>query len=68
MMAGTCPPTARRLFVGRDAKLAELRAAFDAAPQGHGSLIVIHGPPGIGKTALCEQLAHYVEEGAGRPA
>jgi predicted ATPase len=59
-------PVGLDVFVGREAELAQLRAAFDAAVAGRASLIAVAGEPGIGKTALCEQLAHYVEEHLGR--
>ena len=50
----------RRTFVGRDAELAQLRTVFDAASVGNGGVILLAGEPGIGKTALWGQLAHYV--------
>ena len=45
-------------LVGRDLLLAELRGALDAALAGHGSLVLITGEPGIGKTALVTAFAH----------
>jgi eukaryotic-like serine/threonine-protein kinase len=64
-VTGDARPTAddpmyRQAFVGREAELKQLRAAFDAAASGQGSLAAVVGEPGIGKTALCEQLATYV--------
>jgi tetratricopeptide (TPR) repeat protein len=53
-------PLYRRVFVGREAELRQLQSAFDAATSGQGSLTMVVGEPGIGKTALCEQLATYV--------
>jgi tetratricopeptide (TPR) repeat protein len=53
-------PLYRRVFVGREAELRQLQSAFDAAVSGQGSLTMVVGEPGIGKTALCEQLATYV--------
>ena len=53
-------PLYRRVFVGREAELRQLQSAFDAAVSGRGSLIMVMGEPGIGKTALCEQLSTYV--------
>jgi len=50
----------RRVFVGREAELQRARDAFDRAASGRGSLLMVVGEPGIGKTALCEQLADYV--------
>jgi predicted ATPase len=54
--------TARRrpAFVGREPELRQLHEAFEAAASGDGSLIMLAGEPGIGKTALCEQLASFV--------
>jgi tetratricopeptide (TPR) repeat protein len=53
-------PLYRQAFVGREAELRQLQGAFDGVLAGRGSLAAIVGEPGIGKTALCEQLATYV--------
>jgi serine/threonine protein kinase len=53
-------PLYRRTFVGREQELRQLQSAFDAAISGSGSLVMVVGEPGIGKTAVCEQLATYV--------
>lgn len=53
-------PIYRRVFVGREAELRQLESSFDTAMSGQGSLTMVVGEPGIGKTALCEQLATYV--------
>ena len=62
-MAGNRPrtPTAenplyRRTFVGREAELRQFHTAFDGAMSSQGSLAMVVGEPGIGKTSLCEQL------------
>ena len=52
-------PLYRRTFVGRENELRQLRAGFDAAASGQGTLTMVVGEPGIGKTALIEQLATY---------
>src|SRR5207253_10334966 len=57
--APTENPLYRRTFVGREAELRQLQGAFDAAASGQGGLVTLVGEPGIGKTALCEQLATY---------
>src|SRR4029453_12373561 len=58
--AQTADPVYRRVFVGREAELRRLQAAFDTALSGQGGLVMVVGEPGIGKTSLCEQLATYV--------
>ena len=51
-------------FVGRERELGQLSEAFDRVASGRGSLAMVVGEPGIGKTALCEQLAlHAAEKG-----
>jgi len=57
--AGEDNPMYRRAFVGRESELRQLQAAYDAAVSGRGSLAMVVGEPGIGKTSLCEQLATY---------
>jgi DNA-binding CsgD family transcriptional regulator len=54
-------------FVGRKGELRQLEAAFEAvAGSGDGRLIMLVGEPGIGKTALCEQLSSFVSTCNGR--
>ena len=43
-------------MVGRDPELARLLAAVDSARGGCGATLVVHGEPGIGKTALLDAL------------
>jgi eukaryotic-like serine/threonine-protein kinase len=59
-------PIYRRVFVGREQELKQLQSAFDGAISGQGALWMVLGEPGIGKTALCEQLATYVTLRGGR--
>jgi tetratricopeptide (TPR) repeat protein len=59
-------PVYRRIFVGREAELRQLQATYDAALSGQGALVMAVGEPGIGKTALTEQLATYVAVRGGR--
>lgn len=47
-------------LVGRNAELAALRAAFDAAAAGRSAAVFISGAPGIGKTALIDTLRPLV--------
>src|SRR5439155_24057040 len=44
----------------------QMQGAFDLARSGQGSLLMVVGEPGIGKTALCEQLATYATVRGGR--
>jgi len=62
----TDSPLYRRSFVGREAELRQLKTAFDNALSGSGSMMMVVGEPGIGKTALCEQIATYVTLRGGR--
>jgi tetratricopeptide (TPR) repeat protein len=59
-------PLYRRVFVGREPELKQLKSAFDGAISGQGALMMVTGEPGIGKTALCEQLSIYVTLRGGR--
>ncbi|MBL8191509.1 MAG: protein kinase [Acidobacteria bacterium] len=45
-----------RHTVGREPERNELRAAFNAAKNGRGSLVCVAGEPGIGKTTLVEDF------------
>lgn len=45
------------LLVGRDPMVAALRAAIEAALAARGSMVLVAGEPGIGKTALVAQAA-----------
>jgi len=59
------PPAARaepmrepaRVFVGREEELLQLERLLADAVTGRGSLVVVSGPAGIGKTRLVEQFA-----------
>ena len=53
-------PLYRKVFVGREPEQKQLQTAFSGAMSGQGALMMVVGEPGIGKTALCEQLATYV--------
>ncbi|HEY4105132.1 MAG TPA: protein kinase [Polyangiaceae bacterium] len=50
------PPPARAALLGRQAELAYLNVDYERAQNGHVAVILVHGPPGIGKTALLEQF------------
>jgi tetratricopeptide (TPR) repeat protein len=49
-------------FVGRERELAELVAGLDDAVAGRGRLFLIGGEPGIGKSALSDELARHALE------
>jgi tetratricopeptide (TPR) repeat protein/archaellum biogenesis ATPase FlaH len=53
-------PLYRKVFVGREHELKQLQSAFDGAISGQGALMMVVGEPGIGKTAICDQLRTYV--------
>ena len=44
------------LLVGRDEELGLLRRAWQLAADGHGQVVMVSGEPGIGKSALAEDL------------
>jgi class 3 adenylate cyclase len=46
-------------MVGREKELATVKAALDHALGGHGSLLMLVGEPGIGKTRLTEEAGVY---------
>src|SRR5215472_8033920 len=54
------------VFVGREAELQQLQSAYEGAVQGRPALVALAGEPGIGKTAVCTQLARYVIDRGGR--
>jgi tetratricopeptide (TPR) repeat protein len=49
----------RTAFVDRETEGRMIRAAIDRALSGHGSLIMIGGGPGVGKTRLAMEMAEY---------
>lgn len=50
-------------LVERDAPLAALEAAYEAATAGSGQVVLVSGEPGIGKTALVARFASGLPEG-----
>jgi tetratricopeptide (TPR) repeat protein len=52
-------------FIGRDRELTEVLAGVDRAFRGEGSVFLVAGEPGIGKTTLAERVAgHAADRGA----
>ena len=51
-----------RPFVGRDQELADLGSALEEASSGVGSLVLVTGEPGIGKTRLMSELARVAAQ------
>ena len=57
---------ARGVFVGRENELERLRSSLDAAIEGRGSVVMVVGEPGIGKTRTVQELETYARmRGAG---
>ncbi|HKH22129.1 MAG TPA: protein kinase [Solirubrobacterales bacterium] len=54
------------VFVGRERELERLRGAVDAALGGRGSLQLLVGEPGIGKTRAAEEVATYARVSGAR--
>lgn len=48
-------------FVGRERELSTLKATVDRALGGRGSLLMVVGEPGIGKTRLADEAAVYAQ-------
>jgi eukaryotic-like serine/threonine-protein kinase len=57
---------AGNVFVGRERELERLRDAVDGALGGRGSLQLLVGEPGIGKTRAAEELATYAQVSGAR--
>jgi tetratricopeptide (TPR) repeat protein len=55
---------AARIFLGRDEELTALRRGLERAVAGRGSVFLVAGEPGIGKTELADRLAAEAEASA----
>ncbi|HSJ34170.1 MAG TPA: AAA family ATPase [Acidimicrobiia bacterium] len=62
MLGTDSPPGSgwRQIFIGRANEIALLRAALDDATSGRGRLVLLSGPPGIGKSRLTAEFAELV--------
>jgi len=56
------PPRAAGAFVGRGAELAALVAALGEAQAGSGSVFLLSGEPGIGKSRLADEVAAHARD------
>ncbi|MGH3945689.1 MAG: ATP-binding protein, partial [Pseudonocardiaceae bacterium] len=65
---GASPEGATRPMFGRTRELAALTAAWSAAREGHGQVVVVTGEGGIGKTRLVTELARRADNAGGRVA
>ena len=54
------------VFVGRDAELAALTAALDAAVAGEPAVVLLSGEAGVGKTRLVDEAAQRAREAGAR--
>ena len=61
--AGGRPFSGAERFIGRADELRQVLGACAAAEGGHGSLIVVSGEAGIGKTRFCEQVMGRARHG-----
>src|SRR6516165_9563618 len=53
-------------LMGRDADLRQLKAALARAGEGAGSLVLVSGEAGIGKTRLCAEVRRWQRQRGGR--
>jgi len=49
----------RTAFVGRESEASAIRAVIDRALNGHGSVVMVAGGPGVGKTRLAMEMLEY---------
>jgi eukaryotic-like serine/threonine-protein kinase len=57
------PIAGKRLFIGRQKELAELRRAFEVVQQNGAAFVYVHGVSGTGKSTLVEQFLDEVRTG-----
>jgi len=54
-----CSFAGRTAFVGRESERSTISMAIDRASTGHGSVVMLAGGPGVGKTRLAMEIAEY---------
>jgi tetratricopeptide (TPR) repeat protein len=52
----------RTTFVGRETERAAIRAVINRALNGHGTVVMLGGGPGVGKTRLAMEMAEYASQ------
>ena len=62
----TAPDHPRTPFIGREEERADLRRHLEEALAGRGSLVLIGGEPGVGKTRLAEELSWEADQRGAR--
>ena len=55
---------AAQALVGREGELAQLLQTWEAARDGSGSVVLLAGEPGIGKSRMCQALRDHIAGGA----
>jgi predicted Ser/Thr protein kinase len=60
--AAEVPKISESLFVGREEELGVMERAFETAEGGRPIVLFVHGPSGIGKSALVERFLERLEE------
>ena len=61
--AAVVPALAERTpFIGREEERAQLRGLMEQAIAGHGSIVLIRGEPGVGKTRLAQELVQEARQ------
>jgi predicted ATPase len=52
----------RTAFAGRESEVSAIREAIDRALSGYGSIVMLAGGPGVGKTRLAMEMADYASQ------
>jgi DNA-binding SARP family transcriptional activator len=55
-----------RVFVGREVELADAAGQLRSVARGGTAALLVRGPTGIGKSALCREVVHRADEGGWR--